>query len=155
MAHQAPLSMGFSRQEYWRGLPFLLHEIFPTYGLNSHLLHCKQTLLLLSYYCVWIPGKNKGQGQRQRIKGTGQLNLCFCIRKRITFQEAPSSRLPLSSPWPELDWMATSSWAHCYSEQIWHLVKRKRKSLKMTQTTISVCCNFRACFNFTFLWATI
>ena len=21
-AHQAPLSMGFSRQEYWRGLPF-------------------------------------------------------------------------------------------------------------------------------------
>ena len=22
MAHQAPLSMGFSRQEYWRGLPF-------------------------------------------------------------------------------------------------------------------------------------
>ena len=23
MAHQAPLSMGFSRQEYWSGLPFL------------------------------------------------------------------------------------------------------------------------------------
>ena len=22
-AHQAPLSMGFSRQEYWSGLPFL------------------------------------------------------------------------------------------------------------------------------------
>ena len=22
MAHQAPLSMGFSRQEYWSGLPF-------------------------------------------------------------------------------------------------------------------------------------
>ena len=22
IAHQAPLSMGFSRQEYWRGLPF-------------------------------------------------------------------------------------------------------------------------------------
>ena len=28
IAHQAPLSMGFSRQEYWRGL--LLHGIFPT-----------------------------------------------------------------------------------------------------------------------------
>ena len=24
IAHQAPLSMGFSRQEYWCGLPFLL-----------------------------------------------------------------------------------------------------------------------------------
>ena len=23
VAHQAPLSMGFSRQEYWNGLPFL------------------------------------------------------------------------------------------------------------------------------------
>jgi len=22
VAHQAPLSMGFTRQEYWRGLPF-------------------------------------------------------------------------------------------------------------------------------------
>ena len=30
VAHQAPLSMGFSRQEYWRGLPFLLQGIFLT-----------------------------------------------------------------------------------------------------------------------------
>ena len=152
---QAPLSMGFSRQEYWGRLPCLLQGIFQTYRLNSHLLHCKQILLLLSHYHVWIPRKNKGQGQGQRVKGTGRLNLCFCIRKRIAFQEAPSSRLSLSSPWPELDCMDTSYWAHCYPEQNWHLVERKRKSLKMTQTTISVCCTFRACFNFTFLWATI
>ena len=33
-----PLSMGFSRQAYWSGLP-CLWEIFPTQGLNSHLLH--------------------------------------------------------------------------------------------------------------------
>ena len=28
-AHQAPLSLGFSRQEYWSGLPFpsLMHEM--------------------------------------------------------------------------------------------------------------------------------
>jgi len=25
-AHQASLSTGFSRQEYWSGLPFLLHN---------------------------------------------------------------------------------------------------------------------------------
>ena len=31
VARQAPLSMGFSRQEYWSGLPFsLLQGIFPT-----------------------------------------------------------------------------------------------------------------------------
>ena len=40
ISHQAPLSMGFSRQEYWRGLPcchFLLQEIFPSEGSDLHL----------------------------------------------------------------------------------------------------------------------
>jgi len=41
VAHQAPLSMGFSRQEYWRGvgLHFPLQGIFPTHGLNPGLLY--------------------------------------------------------------------------------------------------------------------
>ena len=39
VARQAPLSMGFSRQEYWSGLPFPSPGIFPTQGLNQHLLH--------------------------------------------------------------------------------------------------------------------
>ena len=39
VAHQAPLSMGFSRQEYWSGLPFSYSRgIFPTQGLNFLLL---------------------------------------------------------------------------------------------------------------------
>ena len=29
-AHQAPLSLGFSRQEYWSGLPLPSPGIFPT-----------------------------------------------------------------------------------------------------------------------------
>ena len=37
VAHQAPLSMGFPRQEYWRGCHFLLQGIFMTQGLNLHL----------------------------------------------------------------------------------------------------------------------
>ena len=39
VAHQAPLSMGFSRQEYWSGLPWppLLQGIFGIQGLNAHL----------------------------------------------------------------------------------------------------------------------
>ena len=37
IAHQAPLSMGFLRQEYWSGLGchFCLQGIFPTQGSNS------------------------------------------------------------------------------------------------------------------------
>ena len=43
-AHQALLSMEFSRQEYWSGLPFPPQGIFPTQGYNPHLLHCRQIL---------------------------------------------------------------------------------------------------------------
>ena len=39
IACQAPLPMGFPRQESWSGVHFLLWGIFPTQGLNLHLLH--------------------------------------------------------------------------------------------------------------------
>ena len=39
IAHQVPLSIGFSRQEYWSGCHALLQGIFPIWGLNLHLLH--------------------------------------------------------------------------------------------------------------------
>ena len=42
--HQAPPSMGFSRQEYWRGLPFPSPGNFPTQGSNPGLSHCRQTI---------------------------------------------------------------------------------------------------------------
>ena len=35
IVHQAPLSVGFHRQENWSGLPFPIPEIFPTQGSNS------------------------------------------------------------------------------------------------------------------------
>ena len=38
VTRQAPLSVKFSRQEYWRGLPFPLQEIFLTQGSNPCLL---------------------------------------------------------------------------------------------------------------------
>ena len=34
VAHEAPLSMGFSRQEYWSGVPFLSPEDLPDPGLK-------------------------------------------------------------------------------------------------------------------------
>ena len=49
VAYQAPLSLGFSRQEYWSGLPCLLQGIFPTQGLNLNLLHCRCFLYCLSH----------------------------------------------------------------------------------------------------------
>ena len=34
VAHQAPLSMGFSRQEYWSGLPYLPPGDLPDLGIK-------------------------------------------------------------------------------------------------------------------------
>ena len=49
VAYQATPSMGFSRQEYWSGLPFLLQGIFPTQGSNLGFLHCRKMLYRLSH----------------------------------------------------------------------------------------------------------
>ena len=48
VAHQAPLAMGCSRQEYW-SCHFLLQGIFPTQGSNLRLLHWQVGYLPLSY----------------------------------------------------------------------------------------------------------
>ena len=57
VACQAPLSIGFSRQEYWSGQPFptLLQVIFLTQELNLGLLHCRQILYCLSHI-IYIYG---------------------------------------------------------------------------------------------------
>ena len=39
IAYHAPLTIGFPRQEYWSGLSFPSPGIFPTQGLDLHLLH--------------------------------------------------------------------------------------------------------------------
>ena len=47
-AHQAPLSVEFPRQEYWRGLPFPSPGDLPNQGSNLCLLHCWWSL----YHCT-------------------------------------------------------------------------------------------------------
>jgi len=47
--HQASLSVKFSRQEYWSGLPFPSPGIFPIQGSNPGVLHCRQILYHLSH----------------------------------------------------------------------------------------------------------
>ena len=49
VAHQAPLSIGFSRQEYWSWLPCPPPGALPDQGLNRGLLWCRQILYHLSY----------------------------------------------------------------------------------------------------------
>ena len=58
-AHQSPLSMRFSRQGYWSGLPFSSPGDLPNPGIKpGGLLHCRQILYQLSY---------KGSHLRRRV----------------------------------------------------------------------------------------
>ena len=46
---QAPLFVGFSRQEFWSGLPFPSPGDLLTQGSNPGLLHCRWSLYQLSH----------------------------------------------------------------------------------------------------------
>ena len=48
VAHQAPLSIGFSRQEYWSGLPYLPPGDLPDPGIKPSLLAFQAGSLPLS-----------------------------------------------------------------------------------------------------------
>ena len=50
--NQGPLSMEFSRQEYWNGLPFPSPRGLPDAGINPGLLNCLQIL-----YRLELPGR--------------------------------------------------------------------------------------------------
>ena len=50
---QVPLSLEFSRQEYWSGLPCPSPGDLRTHGLNMHLLHCMHPALTGSASVTW------------------------------------------------------------------------------------------------------
>ena len=49
ISNHAPPSMGFSRQEYWSGVPFPSPEDLPDPGIKPCFQHCKQTLYRLNH----------------------------------------------------------------------------------------------------------
>ena len=72
--HQAPLSVGFTRQESWSGLPFLLQGIFSTQGQNLGFPHCSQILYHLSHREASMDWhSNILQTEFRRVKGTSRL----------------------------------------------------------------------------------
>ena len=56
VAQQALLSMEYSRQECWSGLPFPLPGDLPDPGLNPHLL-CLLPCLAAGFLTTVLPGK--------------------------------------------------------------------------------------------------
>ena len=86
VAHRAPLSMGFSRQEYWSGLPFPPPGDLPDPGLNPYLLY------LLHWQADSLPQLPKRQLAHdnllnllsQILKVKNSMNKLFLILKFIS-----------------------------------------------------------------------
>ena len=99
VVHQAPLSMGFSRREYWRGCHALLQGIFPTQGSNltlQCLLHWQASSLPLSHVgsphgMLTTNNKNHHTQQRRRIERE------LCQVKKIEFQKVTSCTISFKS----------------------------------------------------------
>ena len=66
VARQAPLSMGFSRQEYWSGLPFPTPGDLPSLGMEPELLaYPALTGRFCTISAAWeAPKKAKGTADR-------------------------------------------------------------------------------------------
>ena len=80
-AHQAPPSLGFSRQEHWSGLPFPSPGIFPTQGSNPDLPHYRQRLYHLSYQGSPIKIIDYVYFIQSIHVGTFNFYQCFCNQK--------------------------------------------------------------------------
>ena len=108
---QAPLSMGFYRQEYWSGLPCPSLGIFPTQGLNLGLLHWQADCLPLS-----PPGKPIVRVAVVYLKKKTTTLFYLFIGQTSCGILVPQ---PGIDPMPpglgalEIDWLP-GSWAHCH-----------------------------------------
>ena len=105
---QAPLSMGFSKWEYWSGLPFPFQDDLPYPGL----LNCREILYRLSYegspqlaigwFIMFLAGTEKLCSIALPELGVAQLDLFMFLRQsylRIQQKCTKSSQgTPLFSP---------------------------------------------------------
>ena len=66
-ALQAPVSMGFPRQEYWSGVPFASPGKFSTQESNPHLLHWQKDSLPLSHEELLVSCYNHVQIIRRKV----------------------------------------------------------------------------------------
>ena len=81
VAHQAPLSMEFSRQEYWSGLPFPTPGNLPISGIK----HTSPVSPALAGRFFTTEPPEKPFQHTERCKRSGDLNIYLCeyMYKRI------------------------------------------------------------------------
>ena len=74
VAHQAPLSMGFSRQEYWSGVPVPSPEDCPNLGIEpgSPALQTDSLLSELQGRYLWLEQPDRKPKETEDLNNTVQ-----------------------------------------------------------------------------------
>ena len=80
VACQAPLLIGFSRQEYWSGLPFPPPGNLPNPRIEPGLLHCRWIL-----YCLGHLGSPMSQPQIKKKKSRFEVSSLFLFNNNEPF----------------------------------------------------------------------
>ena len=88
VAHQAPLSLGFPREEHWSGCHFLLQGIFPTQGWNRMSCTGRWT-----HWATW-----EGLGKDAVLCLVTQSCLTLCDPMGCSL---PGFSVPGDSPWKD------------------------------------------------------
>ena len=78
LAHQAPLSMGFSRQEYWSGLPFPSPEDLPDPGIKPRSPAWQADALLFEPYNSLTVGSKRPASRLERRADQAPPSMGFC-----------------------------------------------------------------------------
>ena len=139
VACQALLSMGFPRQEFWSGLPFLFQQIFQIQGSNLGLLHCRRILYQLSHQrslkCTYflqlqtfelLPPLLPGPSVAFPISKNGiSVNQIFRPKSRISFDSLflshPTAESSVSCIWFTLNIYLDSIYSYYCSPNYHHL----------------------------------
>ena len=111
MVHQAPLFMGFSRQEYWSGLPFpslvIEYEVSEVKSLHLCPTLCDPVDYIPTGSSVQgiIPGKDTGVGYHTLLQGIFPIqgsnpHLLYLLHSQAGSLPLVPQTLALSSHWP-------------------------------------------------------
>ena len=130
VVHQAPLSMGFSRQEHWSGLPFPSPGDLPTQGSNPHLLHWQAWILYNDRHLrsphTLLPPKGPASSPHHLAGGVSSCEFSGDLRPQYTLSNShPGSLSPRASsrkgrlPKKTATTASTAFLSHCQGQGPW------------------------------------
>ena len=141
IAHQAPLAMEFSRQEYWNGLPFLSPGDLPNPGIKPE--SPVSSALADKFFIIELPGKplslntyNKDSQSKEVMLVTvclvscQQWSKCSKFFKSRQWVDMVEERIRWEAVRRRKTQMRKQSWDCIYENILWSSLNRKIATFK-------------------------